>query len=62
MAKVPGCVKTFAGLWRIVGMDVWDNDFLDLVGGSASDIQRLGGWRDRLQGGRHRRDTQRPAQ
>jgi hypothetical protein len=22
MAKVPGCVKTFAGLWRIVWMDV----------------------------------------
>ncbi|WP_352983001.1 hypothetical protein [Mesorhizobium sp. M1338] len=31
MAKVPGFVKAFAGRWRIVEMDVWDNDFLDLV-------------------------------
>lgn len=23
MAKVPGFVKAFAGLWRIVGMDAW---------------------------------------
>jgi hypothetical protein len=31
MAKVPGFAKAFAGRWRIVEMDVWDNDFLDLV-------------------------------
>jgi hypothetical protein len=31
MAKVPGFAKAFAGRWRIVEMDIWDNDFLDLV-------------------------------
>ena len=31
MAKVPAFAKAFAGRWRIVEMDVWDNDFLDLV-------------------------------
>src|SRR5436305_11681263 len=31
MAKVPAIAKAFAGRWRIVEMDVWDNDFLDLV-------------------------------
>ncbi|WP_288142902.1 hypothetical protein [Mesorhizobium sp.] len=31
MAKVPGFAKAFAGRWRIVEMDVWENDFLDLV-------------------------------
>jgi hypothetical protein len=31
MAKVPSFAKAFAGRWRIVEMDVWDNDFLDLV-------------------------------
>ncbi|MER9371964.1 hypothetical protein NKI69_06695 [Mesorhizobium sp. M0491] len=31
MAKVPGLASAFAGRWRIVDMDVWDNDFLDLV-------------------------------
>jgi hypothetical protein len=31
MAKVDALAKSFAGRWRIVGMDVWDNDFLDLV-------------------------------
>ncbi len=31
MAKVPTFAKAFAGWWRIVEMDVWDNDFLDLV-------------------------------
>jgi hypothetical protein len=31
MAKVAALAKSFAGRWRIVGMDVWDNDFLDLV-------------------------------
>ncbi|WP_084555553.1 hypothetical protein [Mesorhizobium sp. LNHC232B00] len=36
MAKVPGFAKAFAGRWRIVEMDVWDNDFLDLVEGKRS--------------------------
>ncbi|MER9191475.1 hypothetical protein [Mesorhizobium australicum] len=31
MAKVPGFARAFAGRWRIAEMDVWDNDFLDLV-------------------------------
>ena len=31
MAKVPAFAKAFAGRWRIVEMDVWDSDFLDLV-------------------------------
>lgn len=31
MAKVPSFAKAFAGRSRIVEMDVWDNDFLDLV-------------------------------
>ena len=31
MAKVPGFAKAFAGCWRIVEMDNWDSDFLDLV-------------------------------
>ena len=31
MAKVPGFAKPFAGRWRIVEMDNWDSDFLDLV-------------------------------
>ena len=31
MAKVPAFAKAFAGRWRIVEMDVWDKDFLDLV-------------------------------
>ena len=31
MAKVPAFAKAFAGRWRIVEMDAWDNDFLDLV-------------------------------
>ena len=31
MAKVPACAKAFVGRWRIAEMDVWDNDFLDLV-------------------------------
>jgi len=31
MAKVPGFAKAFAGRWRIVEMDNWDSDFLDLV-------------------------------
>ncbi len=31
MAKVPGFAKAFAGRWRIVEMDTWDDDFLDLV-------------------------------
>jgi hypothetical protein len=31
MAKVPALAKAFAGRWRIVEMDVWDNDVLDLA-------------------------------
>ena len=31
MAKIPAFAKAFTGRWRIVEMDVWDNDFLDLV-------------------------------
>jgi hypothetical protein len=31
MAKIPAFAKAFAGRWRIVEMDTWDNDFLDLV-------------------------------
>jgi hypothetical protein len=31
MAKLPAFAKAFAGRWRIVAMDVWDKDFLDLV-------------------------------
>jgi hypothetical protein len=31
MAKVPAFAKAFAGRWRIVEMDTWDNAFLDLV-------------------------------
>jgi hypothetical protein len=31
MAKLPSFAKAFAGRWRIVEMDVWDNDFLDLI-------------------------------
>ena len=29
MAKVPAFAKAFAGRWRIVETDVWDNDVLD---------------------------------
>ncbi|WP_407181782.1 hypothetical protein [Bradyrhizobium sp. STM 3562] len=31
MAKVPGFAKAFVGRWRIVEMDVWDSEFLDLA-------------------------------
>ena len=31
MAKAPTFAKAFAGRWRIVEMDNWDNDFLDLL-------------------------------
>ena len=31
MAKAPRFAKAFAGRWRIVEMDNWDSDFLDLV-------------------------------
>jgi hypothetical protein len=31
MPKVPAFAKAFAGRWRIVEMDTWDNAFLDLV-------------------------------
>lgn len=31
MARTPAFARAFVGRWRIVEMDVWDNDFLDLV-------------------------------
>jgi hypothetical protein len=31
MAKVPSFAKAFAGRWRIVERDTWDNAVLDLV-------------------------------
>jgi hypothetical protein len=31
MARIPAFAKAFAGRWRIVEMDTWDNAFLDLV-------------------------------
>jgi hypothetical protein len=31
MAKIPAFAKAFVGRWRIVEMDVWDKQFLDLV-------------------------------
>ena len=31
MARVPAFAKAFAGRWRIVEMDNWGEDFLDLV-------------------------------
>src|SRR5271170_6587868 len=31
IAKLPAFAKDFAGRWRVVEMDVWDKDFLDLV-------------------------------
>jgi len=31
MVKAPGFAKAFAGRWRIVEMDNWDRDFVNLV-------------------------------
>jgi hypothetical protein len=31
--------SAFAGRWRIVEMDNWDSDFLDLVGRGASHLR-----------------------
>ncbi len=31
MAKASAFAKAFAGRWRIVKTDVWDDEFLDLV-------------------------------
>ena len=31
MARTPAIAKAFIGRWRIAEMDVWDDDFLDLV-------------------------------
>jgi len=31
MTKVSAFAKVFAGRWRIAEMDVWDNDYLDLL-------------------------------
>ena len=48
MAKVPAFAKAFAGRWRIVEMDNWDNDFLDLVEEAHLTFQGAVGWRDHL--------------
>lgn len=32
MARRPAFAKAFMGRWRIVEMDQWDDDYLDLVG------------------------------
>ena len=45
MAKVPACAKAFVGRWRIAEMDVWDNDFLDLVE-EAREVSREDGGGD----------------
>ena len=31
MAKVPAFAQAFAGRWRLVEMDTWGSDVLDLV-------------------------------
>ena len=31
MARVPAFARAFAGRWRIVEMDVWENDVIDEV-------------------------------
>ena len=41
MAKISAFAKPFAGRWRIVEMDVWENDDLD-EGGEAHIIFRPG--------------------
>lgn len=41
MAKLPAFAKVFAGRWRIVEMDTWNNDLLDLV--EAAHITFQGG-------------------
>jgi len=48
MAKVPACAKAFVGRWRIAEMDVWDNDFLDLVEEAHLTFKGQGGRRNRL--------------
>jgi hypothetical protein len=63
MAKIPTFAKASAGRWRIVEMDGWDNDFLDLVeeahitfqGGSDGEIAfgALKGFLDVRYGSRH---------
>lgn len=30
VARVPSFTKAFAGRWRIIEMDAWDNDILDI--------------------------------
>lgn len=60
MAKVPGFANAFAGRWRIVEMDVWDSDFLDLV--EEAHLRGQVRWRNRLWGsqGLARRPLRRP--
>lgn len=43
MAKVPGVAKAFAGRWRIVEMDNWESDFLDLVEEAHLTFERKSG-------------------
>jgi len=31
MAKLPASARAFAGRWRIIATDTWDNDFLDEI-------------------------------
>jgi hypothetical protein len=63
MAKVPVFAKAFAGRWRIVETDVWDNDVLDEVGEAHITFKgsndgeiafgALSGWLDVRYGSRH---------
>ena len=48
MAKVPAFAKAFAGRWRIVEMDVWDNDVLDEVAEAHITFKGSAERRDRL--------------
>ena len=48
MAKFPAFAKAFAGRWRIVEMDVWDNDVLDEVEEAHITFKDSAGRRDRL--------------
>jgi hypothetical protein len=41
MAKIPAFAKAFAGRWRIVEMDLWDNDFLGFVEDARRRTARL---------------------
>ncbi|MCK1348218.1 MULTISPECIES: hypothetical protein [unclassified Bradyrhizobium] len=50
MAEVPGFAKAFVRRWRIVEMDVWDNDFLHFLEEvhltfQGKSIARRSGWK-----------------